>query len=187
MPITSPHGSVADIGLGLLITLLLASVWIDVKQRKIPNQLVSGGLVTALGVQMFIPGGTLQWLLGLLVGLVLLFPLYRLRVMGAGDVKLMAMVGAFIGPAAAAGAVLTTLVAGGVLGVAWAFWTKNAGRLLTNLSWIFRNLPVGPGADTSRVRAVMALASVGNLPYAVAIAAGTFIQLYLQHIGRSFF
>ncbi|MFP5305657.1 MAG: prepilin peptidase, partial [Gammaproteobacteria bacterium] len=53
----------------------------------------------------------------LAAGLVLL-PLWLLRGMGAGDVKLMAAVGAHLGPVLGVAASLATLIAGGVLGIA---------------------------------------------------------------------
>ena len=59
---------------------------------------------------------------GALVGLFCLLPFYISGGMGAGDVKLIAMCGAFLGPLHAVVASVATLVVGGIIGVAWFFW-----------------------------------------------------------------
>jgi hypothetical protein len=57
---------------------------------------------------------------GLFVGLVALLPMYLLRAMGAGDVKLMGLVGVFLGPLHVLGATLSILLVGGVLALVFA-------------------------------------------------------------------
>ena len=59
--------------------------------------------------------GVVQSLLGLAAGLALFMPLYLLRALGAGDVKLLAMVGAWLGAPLLLGAALLTLLAGGAM------------------------------------------------------------------------
>ena len=108
-----------EIKIALLVALVAVAAGFDLKSRRIPNWLVLVGLVSSFIVQiLFNSSGSFSgfkaWGLGLLVGFGLFLPLYLLRAMGAGDVKLMAMVGAFLGPVSALGAVLTALVVGGV-------------------------------------------------------------------------
>lgn len=110
---------------GVLMALLVLAAVLDVKTGRIPNWLVFGGIAYALAYNAFFPPyprdvGILFALAGLAVGFVALLPLYLLRAMGAGDVKLMALVGAFIGSTATIASVLTTLVAGGVLAIVLA-------------------------------------------------------------------
>src|SRR5471032_315693 len=111
----------------LLCTLLALAVWNDLRTRRIPNWLVFSGALLGLTLNAALPAGAglfiapqgaigLLWALaGLALGLLLLLPMYMLRALGAGDVKLMAMLGAFVGPLAIAGIVVLTLLAGGVL------------------------------------------------------------------------
>lgn len=106
----------------VLIVLLIAAGLIDIKSNRIPNWLVFGGVVFGLLYNGFFPvfERESRWLLaigGLGVGLGMLLPFSILHAMGAGDVKLMAMVGAFLGPWHTFVAVLATFLAGGALAI----------------------------------------------------------------------
>lgn len=90
---------------------------IDVRTRRIPNALTasvagSGVLLAAQGWHELAPASAL---LGLALGAALLAPGYLLGATGAGDVKLLAAVGAWVGPALIAHVFLYSAIAGGVL------------------------------------------------------------------------
>lgn len=172
---------------GVLIALLLIAAVIDIKTGRIPNWLVFGGALYALVYNTMSPLyardiGILFALGGLAVGLVALLPAYLFRVMGAGDVKLMAMVGAFIGAWATVGAVLATLVAGGVLALALAMWAGRTVRLLRNVAAVSRGTMVTMATGIGGL-AVHAGPSAGKMPYGVAIAVGTIAYLVLSQLG----
>ena len=177
---------VFELRIALLLLLVLAAVVFDVRSHRIPNWLVFAGLLIGIAFHTFL---SYEWglgyaLKGAAVGFGLFLPLYVLRGMGAGDVKLMAMVGAFLGPASALGAVLTTLVAGGVLAIGAALWKGALPRLLANIRFMLSHAAVrvvsGAAAGIEA-----APTSAGTLPYAVAIAAGTFIQVMLARSGHA--
>ena len=117
------------------LTILLAvATWSDIKFRKIPNWLILTGLATSFSFQILAGRiGLSSWCIGLLTGFGALFPMYLMRVMGAGDVKLMAVVGAFLGPGHAIGAVLATLVSGGVLAIGFAVAHGQLAKTLANV------------------------------------------------------
>ncbi|MDO8768049.1 MAG: prepilin peptidase [Burkholderiaceae bacterium] len=174
----------------ILLLLVAVAAGFDLKSRRIPNWLVLVGLVASLILQIIFNSfnsfyGFKAWGLGLLVGFGLFLPLYLLRAMGAGDVKLMAMVGAFLGPLGALGAVLTTLVVGGVLAIAVALWSGVLRHTLTNVRFVLMQtmLKTLPGG----VQLEAPPASAGNLPYGVAIAAGTLIHIFLVGSGHAVF
>jgi prepilin peptidase CpaA len=79
-----------------LIVLLCAAAWHDAKSFRIPNAIIVTGVALGIALNSFVPDGLgfTSAALGMLAGLVGLFPLYLLRIWGAGDVKLMAVVGA---------------------------------------------------------------------------------------------
>jgi len=170
---------VLDTRTGVLIAALLTAAWCDARFGRIPNELVFAGVAIALVQNAVAPlhgGGFLWSLAGLGTGFALLLPFYLLRAMGAGDVKLMAMAGAFLGFPDALYAGLASFLAGGALSV---FFMLKGGSLrtsLTNVLALLRGrldgLRLGAGA-----------ASAGTLPYGVAIAAGTIGYLVLRQLG----
>jgi prepilin peptidase CpaA len=98
--------------------------------------------------------------------------MYLLRVMGAGDVKLMAMVGAFLGIEDVLGAVLATFLAGGVLSLAYAWKIGVLRRTLQNIRFIlYSNAVRMAGGSVPTLED--APETAGKFPYAVAIAVGT--------------
>jgi prepilin peptidase CpaA len=175
-----------EISLAILLLLLAVAVVFDVKSHRIPNWLVFPGALVGLAYHTFSSYGigAIASLEGLAVGLVAFLPLYIIRAMGAGDVKLMAMVGAYLGPASAFGAVLTVFIAGGVLAIAAAIRNKALPRLYENLRFIMADMSmkmmVGGAAQVDAVPV-----SAGKVPYALAISAGTAIHIFLMRSGHA--
>ena len=171
----------------LLITLLGTSVWFDVKSRRIPNWLIVMGLMASFALQVLSSLGSFSaWGMGLLVGFGLFIPFYLLRAMGAGDVKLMAVIGSFIGPSAALSAVLLTLIAGGVIAIGVSLWGGALRSVYLNVRVLLTNTLFSMlHGRTTTVNATFS--SAGNLPYALAIATGTLLHLILAHTGRALF
>jgi prepilin peptidase CpaA len=170
----------------LFVLLLIASIS-DCRSYKIPNWLTFGGSTFALmysAVVPFSPQLGFGWALGgLALGLSLMLPLYMLRMMGAGDVKLMAMVGAFLGMTHTFYAVLFVLVAGGLAALAFALWHRSLPRLLVNIKQTLAAtlLPVMSGLRPQLP--VVGSESIGKLPYAVSITFGTTTFLIANQLG----
>jgi prepilin peptidase CpaA len=168
----------------LLSVLLVLAVWHDVRSRRIPNQLVLAGIIAAFLLQAALPVGAglflepfgsigLLWsLAGFGLGLALLLPMYALRALGAGDVKLIAMIGAFVGPGTVFGIVLCTLLAGGVLALLVALYHGSLQRMLGNsFHLVLHSMFKALNREEMTIEAPSAPS--GKLPYAIAIAAGT--------------
>jgi len=169
----------------LLASLLGGAILYDVRAHRIPNRLVLWGLVAALALSAVAPHGGGYFsagdagspgiggsILGAATGLAMFLPLYLLRAMGAGDVKLMAMTGAFLAPGGAAEAALLTLGLGGVLSLCVALWNGVLRHALANVRFMLTDAAVR--GLTARAAAIEpALLSAGKVPYAIAIAAGT--------------
>jgi prepilin peptidase CpaA len=160
----------------ILLWLVAQAAVTDLALRKIPNVLVLSGLALALGLHLLMgpPWACVtSWLAGMLAGLLLFLPLYLLRAMAAGDVKLMAMVGAFVGPAAAAHIAVLAYLAGGLLALAMLWRQGHWRRLWRNLVAILQPL-LGRLLGLPLVALPRhAIASVGDMPYGVAIAVAT--------------
>ena len=167
-----------------LLWLVLQAAVTDLAVRKIPNVLVLSGLLLALALHCRLgPDGAWlsAWLAGLLAGFFLFLPLYLGGGMAAGDVKLMAMVGAFAGPSLAYDIAMASILAGGVLGlllmVACGRWRQGMGNLRLLLTALALRL-----AGVPLPRPLLpAGGSVGGMPYAVAVAAGTAVTLWSAH------
>jgi prepilin peptidase CpaA len=113
----SPHGAVP-------IAVALVACVFDLRSQRIPNALTFGAAAAALLVAA-VGGGmpALGWsLAGWLLGLALFLPIYALGGMGAGDVKLLAAIGAWLGPMDVFYAALYTGIAGGFLALGVAVW-----------------------------------------------------------------
>jgi len=167
-----------------LLWLVLQAAATDLAVRKIPNVLVLSGLVLALALHGRLgPDGAWlsAWLAGMLAGFFLFLPMYVGGGMAAGDVKLMAMVGAFAGPSQAFDIALASILAGGVLGLVlllaggrWRQGWANVRLLLTALMLRQAGFQIPLPLITGR-------ASVGGMPYGVAVAIGTAITLWSAH------
>ncbi|WP_043344383.1 A24 family peptidase [Cupriavidus basilensis] len=166
----------------LVIVLVLTAAAIDAQQRRIPNWLTFGAWLLALPVQIILHGwgaGALAWASGWLTGFALFLPLYLLRGMAAGDVKLMAAVGAWLGAPMAFEIALATFVAGGVWALALTLWRGRLGQLRRNLAWMLTSFgQVRPTLTQDSGARNASSWSVGSLPYGVAIAAGTIGVLF---------
>ena len=151
-----------------------AAVFTDVRTRRIPNWLT--GAIAGAAFGLAFGGGPvtpLRALLGLVVGLALMLPGHVIGATGAGDVKLMAAVGAVVGPDVIFRAFLYSAVAGGVLAVVVAV---RRGRLGTTLQ-ATTNLVTQP---VHAKRAIEASDRANRFAYGPAIAVGTFFSLVVH-------
>lgn len=178
-------------GLLPLAAILYAAVRSALRENRIPNQLVLVGIVGGVllhtvlppgdGFLALWPGGVGPWrsLLGLAIGAFAVLPFYFSGAMGGGDVKLMAAVGAFLGPADIVPAVLGTLLAGGMVALAVALHFGHGGRLFRNFLALLRagrGGPAMPLVDTP--------VPIATAPYAVAVAVGTLVGALWVAAGR---
>ena len=166
-----------------LMLLVLVALIFDLKQRRIPNRLVvltlgigilinfigpqaghrAGGLFTDAPGALGIKGAGL----GALTGLIVFLPFYLLRAMGAGDVKLMAGIGSFVGSAAVVNISLFILITGGVLAVVRMVWAGKSRLVMFNVLAALGQLV--PGSSRTFDPATQ---SADRMPYGVAMAGG---------------
>ena len=167
----------------LLCGMLGLAVWSDLRQHRIPNQLVIAVLMTGLVAQVSVNGamGIFYAFSGLATGLIFFLPFYAKGGMGAGDVKLMAAAGSMLGPLGALMASALALIAGLVLVVA-AVQCRNL-VMQFRMSRVADEQPAparGPGFLVYKDGAT-------RIPYAPAIAVGCGIALwqfgYLSTLG----
>lgn len=180
-----------ELALALLIPGILYASWIDFAERRVPNWLNALIAACGLAAQGVFFGwsdsetgmGVATGLLGLLVGFGVLIVPWMMHGMGAGDVKLMAAIGAWLGPwltllCFAAGAVI-----GGVTAVIMILTTGRAVHAYTNMQTIMQKMR---RVDTA-FSEFGGAKTFGNtsqlLPYGVPLTAGTIGVLLTHYIG----
>jgi prepilin peptidase CpaA len=166
-----------------LLGLLCVASAFDLARRRIPNRLLAAGLLAALVLHLSSghPASLLTvYLAGFGLGLLMFLPLYLMGGMAAGDVKLMATVGAFLGPLLVFQASLATYCAGGVLALAIVLVRGHARAALANVVALLTPLLLRVGG-ARLPRDSQSIPSVGGMPYALAISAGTVLVMWLHH------
>jgi prepilin peptidase CpaA len=175
------------INITLLGLILVASVY-DMLYRRIPNWLTIGGALAGLALNTFIyqgwPGLRLS-LLGLCVGFGAYFALYSLRAMGAGDVKLMAAIGALVGVRDWFGIFVITGIVGGFAGLAMLAMRGRVKRTLWNVVFILSQIRNGRPAYVGREELDVRNPKSVGLPHGAMIALGTIVFLVLGARFRS--
>lgn len=126
-----------------VVQILLAAVVIvagayDILYRRIPNWLVLPCWIAGFAVNAALAGwaGLTAAALGFVLAMVVYFPLYLLRGMGAGDVKLMAAIGALVGPTAWLIIFIFSGLVGGVVAIFVMLVHRRFGKTLRNLGYI---------------------------------------------------
>ncbi|GGE81548.1 A24 family peptidase [Massilia psychrophila] len=179
---------VTDPRTGVLLLLLAAAAVSDYRTFRIPNLLTGGGILFALVYNTLVaPAMHADWTwapAGMLLGFGAMLPMYALRIMGAGDVKLMAMVGAFLGAAATVTALLFCVVTAGVAALAWSAHHRLMGPMLANVHTIIAGMwwsSIASGQPRLQPEHGRP-PSVGKLAYGVSIAVGTAIYLVANQL-----
>jgi prepilin peptidase CpaA len=152
----------------------------DLWTRRIPNVLTFGAAAGAAGFHLSADGPAgLAWAVaGWAVGLAMFLPVFALRGIGGGDVKLLAALGAWIGPGAAVWLALWAAVAGGPLALLVAFGSGYLRQALSNIwsllmFWRVAGLQAHPSLNLQTPGAP-------RLPYALPIAAGLVVTLWTR-------
>ena len=159
--------TLAAVALGVAVATVL-----DLRTRRIPNALTASMAATGLGLAAAGISGISAGasIAGLLVGLALMMPGHLLGATGAGDVKLMAAVGAIVGPGLAVTAFLFTAIAGGVLAVVVAARRRRLGAAVAAT----RRLVATPADARREIRSA---APAHRFAYGPAIAIGSVLAV----------
>jgi prepilin peptidase CpaA len=165
------------------LTALLIGVlacFFDLRTKHIPNPLTLGGAAVAL-VYWFVVGGPAglgMSIVGWLVGVAVFLPFFLLGGLGAGDVKLLGCLGAWLGLSQIAWTGLYAAIAGGIMGIAVALGTGYLRTAVDNVYVLlvhFRVRGVRPHPDLTLDKG-----KGPRLPYALPILAGSVVAIWLQ-------
>jgi prepilin peptidase CpaA len=162
--------------MAILIALLLLSVYYDLRFRKIPNTLLLSAFILSLIINIYSEGisGLLLSITGLLAGIALLIIPFSMGGIGAGDVKLLGIVGTLQGIHFVLYAFLSTALWGGVISILYLWYHK---QLTHILKWIGDLLKQILRTITSNGMIPVSLQPIKptklSMPYAVPILLGT--------------
>lgn len=163
------------------MALLVAAAVTDVRARRIPNWMTLSLATTGVAVALARGGGSagLASLGGLAVALGVMLVPYAAGWMGAGDVKLAAAAGAWLGPLGAVWLVLGASLAGGVLAVVGylASTAPERRRVRDNLT------ALALSATAGRAERLRPTSVSRGVPYGVAIAAAAVVLMVMQARG----
>ena len=170
-------GSHGELFLPLLLSLWMAGM--DLASRRIPNYLTLGAALAGLGYQAGWRGwpGLLDGFGGAVLGLCLLLWPYLKGGMGAGDVKALAALGAWLGLGGTLHLFIYMALSGGLLSLAVLAWQgslrvrlkRGAAQLA---SWVlFQSRPEMPArGEPDRL----------EIPYGAALALGMVVLCWRQ-------
>jgi prepilin peptidase CpaA len=164
----------------ITLTTASAACITDVRSHRIPNALTFGAAFAALTFHVFVAGwsGAQTATLGWMAGTAFFLPFFLLGGMGAGDVKLLAALGAWLGPTDALWLGIYASIAGGGLAVIVALTRGYLAAAMRNLStlvstWFLTGLRPVPAMTLARGEGP-------RLAYALPIFAGTAVTLWMR-------
>ena len=162
------------------LAIALVACVTDIRTRRIPNILTFGGALAGI-VFHLVTGGMSGLFLGSsgwVVGVLIFFLPFALGGLGAGDVKLLGALGAWLGPKAIVWVALYTGIAGGIAALAVALARGYFSQAFKNIYLLFmhwRVVGVRPLHEVS-----LAGGTGPRLAYAVPILCGLLATFWLE-------
>jgi prepilin peptidase CpaA len=163
----------------IIIAVALVACVIDLRERRIPNWLTFGAALAGVIFQVWTGGvdGLKTAALGWVVGAAIFFLPFALGGLGAGDIKLLAALGAWIGPIDILWLSVYTGIAGMVLAIVVSLASGYLGRAMTNVwllltHWRVQGLRPLPELTIDQARGP-------KLAYGLAIFTGTMVSVWI--------
>ncbi len=174
------------LAVAVVVPATLLASWIDFRSRKVPNWLNAALAAGGLAAQAVYFGwsGVGQGAAGIGVGLACLILPWAMGGMGAGDVKLLAAIGAWLGPAMCLAAFAVGALAGGVIALVMIAAQRKFAQAANNLGLILAKVSRWETAfgDFASARTLGSTSAL--LPYGIPLTAGTWIVLFARWAGR---
>lgn len=168
----------------VLAFVVVAAAITDLRSRCIPNWLVLCGFFAGLALNGMLGGwsGLGNALLGCGAALLVYLPLFAMRAMGGGDVKLMGAVGALAGPQNWFVIFILAAVTGGIIALVVLLGRGIFGRAVRNILLITGNLARLRAPWTGRSELDVSSSTAVTLPHGVSIAVGALLFLAVTGI-----
>lgn len=174
---------------GLALTTALLAAYSDIRWRKIPNAVVLAALVLGLAANLWLRGlpGLLLAFGGLLLASLIYFPLYLLKGIGAGDVKLMAALGMILGPGPWLWLFLFSSLFSATAGVLLAATKGRLREVVGNTGLLIQELAAFRVPHRKHEQLHLHHEKAIRMPHGVAVAVGTALLVWVMAsgVGRS--
>ncbi len=169
----------------VLACLTVTAAITDWRSRTIPNWLVAVGLVLGFGANVYLSGwdGLLRSVAGFGLAALVYVPMFALRAMGGGDVKLMAAVGCMAGARNWFVIFLLTAILGGIAALAILLSRGILAGTLRNVAYILSELVQLRAPHLSAPELSVEHPKAVTLPHGMSIAAGTLLFLIVLRFG----
>lgn len=162
-----------------LLFLISLSLISDIKTYKIKNKIVLTFMILGMGANVVTDGiqGIKVSLLGLITPILILFILYALRMLGAGDIKLFSAIGSIMGAKFVLNSMAFSFLSGGVIAIIILVLRKNGAERLRYL-WLyikntFLSMSIHPYTEFEDKE------DTGKFRFAYAIFLGTVMELII--------
>lgn len=167
----------------ILLCLVIAAGISDVRSRRIPNWMTVPAAIAGIALNSaLVPKGWMVALMGMGLALLVYLPLFVVRGMGGGDVKLMAAIGALAGPANWFVIFLATAIVAGATSLVVVSirrrvldTARNLGMIATALLHRQRPADLHPELDVKSSRSL-------RMPHGAFIATGSMVFLILARM-----
>lgn len=177
---------IEQFALFILVPAMAYACWRDWKEHRIPNQLCALIVLSGFFVHGVVQGwtGVQHSLAGAACGFGLLIVLWLIRAMGAGDVKYMAGVGAWLGPELTCYAVVAGILVGGLISIGMIIYQRTWSRFATNMGLMLVKMSSARTAFGEFASAKQFSGSgKAAVPYAIPLTVGAWGVLLFSQIG----
>ena len=170
------------LALALLAVLCAIAAFTDMRERRIPNWLVASGLALGFVLNLFLYSteGLKNAGYGLGLAMLIYLPLFVLRGMGAGDVKLMAAIGAIVGPGNWLRIFIFTAVMGGFVAILFILYRGALGSAMKNIGRILMSSIRGQAPYQNHPELDVTSGKGMSLPHGAIIALGAYLFIFLN-------
>lgn len=164
----------------ILAAVVLIAAGSDIRSRNIPNWLTLGGVVAGLAIHPYLTGwaGLKFSASGLGLAALIFLPLFILRWLGGGDVKLMAAAGALAGASNLLIIFIMDAILGGAVALVAVLLKGRAGKTLRNIGRMIAALFRGKAPYEENQELEAGSEKSMGMPRAVTIALATLLVLW---------
>ncbi len=180
-----PRFGFEELTLAIIIPAAFLASWKDYREHRVPNWLNASIAISGLAAQTAYHGwaGLERAAGGMLLAFGMLVLFWAIRGMGAGDVKFMAAIGAWLGPHLTVSAVAVGAIAGGVLAVGIIVCRRRWGETFSNFRILATKVCSVQTAFSEFGSAKSLRSTSAQLPYAIPLSIGALVVAVSNYSG----